>query len=292
MNNNILELIGNTPMVRINKLNPNPDVSIYAKLEGQSIGGSIKDRVALNMIEQAEIAGTLTKDKIIVEASSGNTGIGIAMVGAVRGYRVLIVMSEGASVERRKIIRSFGAEVLLTSLSEGTDGAIRKVEELISDYPEKYFHPDQFKNQNNPLSHEKTAKEIWEQTKGKVTHLVAALGTSGTLMGLSKFLKRYNPEIQIVSVEPFPNHKLQGLKNLETAIVPKIFNSSFLDQRLKVRDEDGLRLMKDLAIKEGLFVGMSSGAAMWAAQQVAKDLKSGLVVVIFPDRGERYLSGM
>jgi len=181
---------------------------------------------------------------------------------------------------------------LLTSASEGTDGAIRKVKSLISESPEKYFHPNQFKNPNNPLAHEQTAKEIWDQTNGKVTHLVAALGTSGTLMGLSKFLKQYNPNIQMISAEPTVGHKLQGLKNLETAIVPEIFDANFLDKRITVQDSDALGMMEELPKQEGLFVGMSSGAAMWAAQLVARELKAGLIVTIFPDGGERYLSGM
>ena len=289
--NNILDTIGNTPMVKINRLNPNPNSTILAKLEGFNPTGSIKDRIALCMIEQAELEGKLSKGKIIIEPTSGNTGIGLAMIGRVKGFAVEIVMSEAVSVERRKMIEAFGATVTLTEPNLGTDGAIMKARELIGMYPEKYFMPDQFSNEFNKLAHYKTtAEEIWKQTKGEIDYFVSAIGTSGTIMGVGKYLKERNPKIKIVCAHPTKGHYIQGLKNMEEAIVPAIYDPSKIDQTIMVESEEAFVMAREIVTKEGIFVGMSSGAAMLAAVEVVKNIDQGTVVVIFPDRGEKYLS--
>ncbi len=288
---NILQAIGCTPLVKINKLISKEGIEIFAKLEGFNPSGSIKDRVALRMIEQAEAIGELTHDKVIIEATSGNTGIGIAMVGTVKGYRVLIVMSEAVSVERVKMLKSFGAEVILTDKTLGTDGAIKKVDEIISKNPDKYFLPDQFSNRYNKLAHYKTtAEEIWKDTNGKVTHFVSALGTSGTLMGVGKGLKENNPNIKIIEAHPVKGHYIQGLKNFEEAIVPDLYDSSIVDEKIMIESEDAFEMARQIVLKEGIFVGMSSGAAMYASIKLAENLEKGTIVTIFPDRGEKYLS--
>ena len=291
MYNNILEAIGNTPLVRINRMNPNPNVPMYAKLEGFNPTGSIKDRIALKMIEQAEEEGTLTKGKTILEPTSGNTGIGLAMIGRVKGYDVEIVMSSAVSIERQKMIKAFGAKVTLSPADGGTDGAIMKAKELLKQNPDKYFNPNQFSNKYNKLAHySTTGKEIWEQTDGKVTHLVCSLGTSGTIMGVGKFLKEKNPKIKIVEAHPVKGHYIQGLKNMEEAIVPSIYDPSQIDESIMIESEEAYEKAREIASKEGIFVGMSSGAAILAAIRVIEKLSSGLVVVIFHDRGEKYLS--
>lgn len=288
---NILQTIGHTPLVKIQKLNPNPHVVILAKVEGFNPTGSIKDRVSLKMIEKAESDGTLTHDKIIIEPTSGNTGIGLAMIGAVKGYQVEIVMSEAVSIERRKMIQAFGAKVILTDSKLGTDGAIKKARELVAHYPHKYFMPDQFSNENNKLAHyHSTAEEIWHQTNGKIDYFVSALGTSGTIMGISRALKENDPKIKIVSAHPVKGHYIQGLKNMEEAIVPAIYDPKQIDETIMVETEDAFRVARDIVEKEGIFVGMSSGAALYAAIEIAKKIRSGTIVVIFPDRGEKYLS--
>src|SRR3989339_169682 len=297
--NNILELIGNTPIVRINKLNPNKNIDILAKLEGQNPGGSIKDRIALKMLEQAEKEGKLSKGRTIIEATSGNTGIAIAMFAAVKGYKVEIVMSDAVSVERRKMIAAFGAKITLTDGKLGTDGAIKKTRELVAGFPEKYYHTDQFSNDNNILAHyETTAVEIWEQMKGQIDYFVAAIGTSGTLMGVGKFLKQMKPSIRIVSAEPVKGHYIQGLKNMEEAIIPAIYDRKHLDDIIMVETEAAFDMARQVAKNEGIFCGMSSGAAMFASLEVAKKIsaQSGSasggksnIVTIFPDRGEKYL---
>jgi cysteine synthase B len=287
----IIDLIGNTPMVRINKLNPNPHTIIYAKLEGNNPGGSIKDRIALKMIEQAESEGELLKGKTIIEATSGNTGISLAMIGVAKGYNVEIVMSEAVSIERRKMIRAFGGNVILTPADKGTDGAIIKVKELREKYPDKYFCTDQFTNHYNKMAHyETTAREILDQTSGKIDYFVSAIGTSGTIMGVGKYLKEYNPYVKIVCAHPVKGHYIQGLKNMEEAIVPSIYDPSIIDIEVMVESEDAFEMTRQLARKEGIFAGMSSGAAMLAATETAKKAKSGVIVVIFPDRGDRYLT--
>jgi len=291
MFNNILETIGRTPLVRINKLNPKPHIPLFAKVEGFNPTGSIKDRIALKMIEQAEENGELTPDKTIIEPTSGNTGIGLAMIGAVKGYKVEIVMSEAVSVERRKMIEAFGGKVTLTDAALGTDGAIQKARELVAKYPDRYFMPDQFSNEYNKLAHYlTTANEIWEDTRGQITHFVSALGTSGTIMGVGMALKQKNPRIQIVEAHPVKGHYIQGLKNMEEAIVPAIYDPQQIDKRVMIDSEAAFEMSREIVRHEGIFVGMSSGAAMLAALECIKEIDEGFVVVIFPDRGEKYLS--
>ena len=291
MTHSILDAIGNTPLVEIKNLNPNPQVKILAKLEYFNPGGSIKDRAALYMIENGEKSGELTPGKTVIEATSGNTGIGLALVCSVKGYKLLLTMSESASVERQKILKARGAEILLTPGHLGTDGAIEEVYRLARENLESYFMADQFNNPANWQAHYfGTAVEIWEQTGGKISTVVATLGTSGTLMGLERRLKEYNPDIQIIGVEPYLGHKIQGLKNMKEAYRPEIFEKNRLDQIVNIDDEEAFEMTRKLAKQEGLFVGMSSGAAMVIAQKQAEKMAEGMIVVIFPDGGERYLS--
>jgi len=288
---NILQTIGNTPLVRITKLNPNKKVKIYAKIEGSNPTGSIKDRIALKMIEQAEANGSLIGGKTIIEPTSGNTGIALAMIGIVKGYDVEIVMSEAVSVERIKMIKSFGAKVTLTEANKGTDGAIMKARELVSANPERYFMPDQFSNKFNKIAHYKTtSEEIWKQTNGKIDYFVSSIGTSGTIMGVGKGLKENNPRIKIVCAHPVKGHYIQGLKNMEEAIVPSIYDPSTIDETIMVETEAAFEMTRQIVRKEGIFVGMSSGAAMYAAIELSEKITSGVIVVIFPDRGEKYLT--
>ena len=291
MTDSILNHIGNTPLIEIRHLNPNPKVRILAKLEYFNPGGSIKDRPALSMIEAGERSGELTLGKTVIEATSGNTGIGLAMVCSIKGYPLLLAMSEAASVERQKILKARGAEILLTPGHMGTDGAIEEVYRLARENPDAYFMTDQYNNPANWQAHYRgTAVEIWEQTSGKITHLVATLGTSGTLMGLSRRLKEYNPDVCIIGVEPYLGHRLQGLKNMKEAYLPGLFEKNRLDRKINIEDEPAFEMTRRLAREEGLMVGMSSGAAMVVAAETAKGLEEGTVVVIFPDGGERYLS--
>ena len=285
----VLDLVGETPLVKIRKLNPNKNVTIYAKLEWYNPMGSVKDRIALKMIENAEKRRELTKDKIILEPTSGNTGIGLAMVAAVKGYKCIFVMPASVSIERMILLKTLGADIMLTPPEEGMDGAIKRAREMAKD--SKYFMPNQFDNLDNVRAHyETTGPEIWKQTKGKITHFIAGMGTSGTLMGAGRYLKEKNPKIQIIGVEPEPNHKIQGLKNMSEAIVPKIYDESKLDRKIVVTTEQAYETARQLIRKEGLFVGMSAGAAMYAAIQVAKEVDTGVLVVIFPDHGFKYLS--
>lgn len=279
-------------MVRINRLAPRTDVEIFAKLEGFNPTGSIKDRIALKMIEAAEADGRLTPGKTIIEPTSGNTGIGLAMIGVVRGYPVEIVMSEGVSEERRRIIRSYGAKVILTPAEDGTDGAIRMAHKLVNENPDKYFMPDQFSNAANYLAHyQKTALEIWEQMQGRIDYLVCAIGTSGTLMGLGRFLKVMNPDIKVVCAEPVRGHYIQGLKNLEEAIVPEIYDRSHIDSVEMIDSEEAIDTAREIIAREGIFAGMSSGGAMIAAIRTALKAPAGSrIAVVFPDRAEKYLS--
>jgi len=287
----ILHCIGNTPLVSIDSLNPNPKVKLFAKLEGNNPGGSVKDRIALYMIEAAEKEGKLTRDRVILEATSGNTGIGLAMVGSAKKYRVKLTMPACVSSERRRILEAFGAEVILSPSDEGTDGAIRLAQKIYSEEPEKYFMPNQFDNNANVLAHyETTGKEIIEQTGGSITHFVAGMGTTGTLMGVGRRLKEFNKDIKIIGVEPVLDHRIQGLKNMSESIIPKIFNPDMLDERYIVKDEEAFDTTRMLAVKEGIFAGMSSGAAMHIALRKSSELKEGVIVVILPDRGDRYLS--
>jgi cysteine synthase B len=287
----ILDSIGNTPIVRINRLNPNPNVELYAKIEGNNPTGSIKDRIALKMIEQAEDCGELTNGKIIIEPTSGNTGIGLAMIGAIKGYEVHIVMSGAVSVERQKMIEAFGGKVILTDSSKGTDGAIQYARKTVAENPGSYFMPDQFSNKYNKLAHYSgTAEEIIRDTVGRVTHCVSAIGTSGTIMGIGKRLKELNPAIKVVCAHPIKGHYIQGLKNMEEAIVPSIYNPSLIDETIMIETEEAFDAARSIVREEGIFCGMSSGAAMLASQKLAARLTSGYIVCIFPDRGEKYLS--
>lgn len=287
----VLSAIGNTPLLELKNLNTNPKVRILGKLEGSNPGGSIKDRPAYYMITKAEESGELSKGKIILEPTSGNTGIAVAMIGAAKGYPVKLVVPGCVSVERCRILEAFGAEVVLTPPEEGTDGAIRKAHQIINEDPEKYFMPNQFENENNSLAHyETTGPEIFAQTGGDIDFFVAGMGTTGTLMGTGKFLKEVKPEIRIIGVEPVKGHTIQGLKNMNEAIVPKIYHTEMLDEKITVEDDDAFEMARVLATKEGVFVGMSSGAAVAGALSLAKRIDSGTIVVILPDRGERYLS--
>jgi len=287
----ILDCIGNTPLVKLDRINPNPRIKLYGKFEGANPGGSIKDRIALYMIKDAEEKGLLSKDKIILEATSGNTGIGLAMVATAKGYRLKLAMPKCVSVERRRILEALGAELLLSPAEESTDGAIRLAYQIYEESPGLYYMPNQFDNEANIKAHyETTGQEIIEQTKGQITHFVAGMGTTGTLMGVSKRLKEFNKDIQIIGVEPVPGHRIQGLKNMSESIVPKIFDPSRLDERIYVNDEEAFDTTRKLAMLEGVFVGMSSGAAMSVALKKASEIRSGVIVVILPDRGDRYLS--
>ena len=287
----ILETIGNTPLVEIRRLNPNKNVKIYAKMECFNPGGSIKDRTALYMIRGAEARGELAPGKTILEATSGNTGIGLALVAAAKGYRLCLAMSEAVSDERKKILKAMGAELVFTPASQGTDGAIEVSYAMLREHPEQYYGPDQFNNPDNILAHyEGTAPEIWEQTAGTVTTVIVALGTTGTAMGLSRRLKEYNPDIRIVGVEPYLQHRIQGLKNMKESYRPGIFDKNCLDEKVNILDEDAFQTARRLADEEGILVGMSSGAAMHVAIQKAVELDEGVIVVVFPDSGERYLS--
>ena len=285
--NSILELIGKTPIVRINKLSPNPNVEIFAKLERVNPSGSVKDRIALRMIEKTEREGKLTRDKIIIEPTSGNTGIALAMVAAIKGYKMVAVMPENMSLERRKILKAYGAELILTPGKGGHGGAILKARELAKD--EKYFMPDQFSNEENVFAHYETGKEILEQLPD-LDYFIAGTGTSGTLMGVSKVLKEHNPKTKVIVVMPEKNHKIEGLQNLENSIVPEIYDERRIDEKVIVKDEDAFRVGRDLAKKEGIFAGISSGAVMFTALQLAKKIRKGKILVIFADDGMKYLS--
>jgi cysteine synthase B len=290
-NKNVLGAIGNTPLVQLLHLNGNANVKMFAKLEGNNPGGSVKDRPAYYMIMKAEESGELTKDKTIIEPTSGNTGIAIAMIGAAKGYKVRLYMPECVSVERQLILQAFGAEVVLTPAKEAVDGAIRRCQEALKNEPGKYYMPNQFDNPNNVLSHyETTGPEIFAQTKGRIDVFVSAMGTTGTLVGVGKFLREKVPGIKIVGVEPTMGHTIQGLKNMQESVIPAIYDPRVLDEKVTIEDGDAFETARMLAVREGLFTGMSSGAAVAGALQVAKKMKKGMIVVILPDRGERYLS--
>jgi len=287
----ILDLIGNTPMVQINNLNKNPNIEMYVKMEKFNIGGSVKDRIAKYMIEQAEKTGQLNKDKIVIEPTSGNTGIGLAIVCRVKGYNLFLVMPENMTMERRQILNAIGAKIILSEGDKGMDGAEDLARKLVSQSPDTYFMPNQFANQANMLAHyETTAEEIWKDTKGKVTHFVAGIGTTGTLMGVSKRLKEYNPDVQIIAVEPENGTSIQGLKNLEIQYVPSIWKKERVDEIHKVHPKKAEEAARLLALQEGIFVGPSSGAIFHIALKKAKEIDKGVIVSIAPDGGEKYLS--
>ncbi len=290
-NIDVLKIIGNTPAVELTQLNGNSRVRIIAKMEGANPGGSVKDRPALYMINSAEASGALTREKTIVEPTSGNMGIAMAMIGSVKGYNVTLFMPECVSTERQLVLRAYGAESVLTPARDGVDGAIERAHQVLRDAPDKYYMPNQFENESNSLAHyETTGPEIWEQTDGEVDVFVAGMGTTGTLMGVGRYLKEKKPDVKIIGVEPTEGHTIQGLKNLVESIVPKIYNAAALDDKITIEDGEAFEMSRQLALKEGLLVGMSSGAAVAGALQVAKNMKKGTVAVILPDRGDRYLS--
>jgi cysteine synthase len=288
---NILDLIGNTPMVQVNHLSSNPNVEIYVKLEKFNAGGSVKDRIAKYMIEQAEKTGQLNKDKIVIEPTSGNTGIGLALVCRVKGYDLFLVMPENMTIERRQILNAIGAKIILSEADKGMDGAEDLARKTVSQNPGKYFMPFQFSNQANVLAHyETTAEEVWKDTNGRVTHFVGGIGTTGTLMGVSKRLKEYNPRTQIIAVEPENGTSIQGLKNLETQHVPAIWQNELVDEIHKVNPKEAEDAARLLALQEGIFVGPSSGAIVHIALKKAAEIEKGVIVAIAPDGGEKYLS--
>lgn len=283
--------IGNTPLVELTHLKNGSAVKIFGKLEGSNPGGSVKDRPAYYMIKHAEESGALTKGRTILEPTSGNTGIALAMIGAAKGYQVKLLMPECVSSERRLILEALGAEVILTPAKEGTDGAIRRAHALHETEPEKYYMPNQYDNENNVRAHyETTGPEVYHQTTGGIDVFVAGMGTGGTLMGTAKYLREKKPDIRVVGVEPTLGHTIQGLKNMREAIVPKIYREENLDEKIVVEDGEAFEVTRLMAQKEGVFVGLSSGAAMAGALRVAEKMSKGTVVVILPDRGDRYLS--
>ncbi len=289
----LLNCIGNTPLLPL-KLpsGVSPRVELWGKAEWFNPGGSVKDRAALFIIEDAERTGQLTREKILLDATSGNTGIAYAMIGAAKGFGVELCMPANVSEERKKIVRAYGAQLTLTDPMEGSDGAIVKARELAAQFPAKYFYADQYNNTNNWCAHyETTAPEIWKQTNGRITHFVAGIGTSGTLMGNARRLREYNPNIQIVEVEPADElNIIEGLKHMETAIVPGIYDARIADRKISVDTEDAYNTALDVSKNEGLFVGFSAGAAIFAARKIAREIEDGVIVCILPDGGERYLS--
>jgi S-sulfo-L-cysteine synthase (O-acetyl-L-serine-dependent) len=291
--NSILEQIGKTPLLRfVNITKELGGVSIYGKAEWFNPGGSVKDRPALRMIEEGERTKVLTRDKVILDSSSGNTGIAYALIGAVKGYRVELAVPRNVSQERKRILQAYGAHVIYTDPLAGSDGAIREAHRRYEDNPEKYFMPDQYNNPANWWAHyDTTGPEIIEQTKGRITHFVAGVGTSGTLMGTGRRLREFNPQVQIVAVLPAEDlHGIEGLKHMETAIVPGIWNEQFPDLRSTVRTEDAYMMARRLALEEGILVGQSGGAAVYAALQLARQMTEGVIVTILPDAGDRYFS--
>ncbi len=294
---NILEIIGKTPLVKINRMNDG-GAEIVVKLEKQNPAGSVKDRPALNMIEQAEKAGLINKDTVIIEPTSGNTGIGLALVCAIRGYRMILTMPETMSLERRKLLSAYGAELVLTEGQKGMQGAVEKAEELHQEIKNSFI-PQQFANPANPDSHSSTAEEIWSDTDGKVDIVVAGVGTGGTICGISKFLKAKNPNIKAIAVEPYESQVLEGknagahkIQGIGANFVPKNFDNNLIDEIIPVKSEDSILTARRMAKEEGILSGISSGAALWAANELSKrpENKDKLIAVILPDSGERYLS--
>lgn len=284
----LLELIGNTPVVEIQTMSPNPQVRIFAKLEGNNPGGSVKDRIAKYMIEAAERDGIIKPGKILFEPTSGNTGIGIAMIAAAKGYQFIAVMPESVSMERRKSMAAFGAQFILTNGPKGTNWAIEVAHKLLEQEP-RYVMLDQFNNPANVQAHyETTGPEIIAQVPD-IDVFVAGMGTGGTLMGAGRRLREYNSKIKVIGLEPQAGSKIQGLRNM-AAYVPSIYHEDELDEKIMLNDDDAFRVARDLALREGIFVGISSGAAMWGAMQVASKMESGTIVTVFPDRGDRYMT--
>ncbi len=288
-----VDLVGNTPLLELASISREvPGVKILGKAEWYNPGGSVKDRPALWMIRDGEKSGALTPEKVILDATSGNTGIAYAWIGAALGYKVRLCMPKNASEERKKILRAYDVEIVLTDPGEGSDGAIREARRLYAEEPEKYFYPDQYQNPANPRSHyESTAPEIWVQTGGEITHFVAGLGTSGTFVGTSRRLKEYNPEIKVVSFEPdSPFHGLEGMKHMASAIVPEIYDPTIADENPGTSTEEAYDMVKRLAREEGVLVGLSAGAAVATSLRAARELESGVIVTVFPDGADKYLS--
>jgi S-sulfo-L-cysteine synthase (O-acetyl-L-serine-dependent) len=289
----VLDMIGRTPLVRLRGLErETPGVELYAKAEWQNPGGSVKDRAAARMILEGEASGRLTHDKVILDATSGNTGIAYAMIGAARGYKVKLCVPENASPERKLVLRALGAELVLTNPLDSSDGAIREARRLHQENPDRYFYPDQYNNDGNWRAHyDTTAPEIFEQTSGRITHFVAGLGTSGTFIGTGRRLRKFNPAVKLISFQPASAfHGLEGLKHMDTAIVPGIYDPSLADEDLRVDTERAYRMVRRLAREEGLLAGISSGAAAVAMLDIAQRLDGGVVVTVFPDGAEKYLS--
>ena len=289
----ITQLIGNTPLLRVKLFEKDfPGLEVYAKAEWFNPGGSVKDRAALSMIEDGERRGALTHNKTIIDSTSGNTGIAYAMVGAAKGYRVKLVMPGNVSAERKALVTAYGAEIVYSDALEGSDGAIRLVRDLVADEPDSYFYPDQYSNPANVRAHyEGTAVEILAQTSGRITHFIAGLGTTGTFVGTSRRLKEHDASIRTIAVQPEDSfHGLEGLKHLPTAIVPKIWDPSIADEIWGAPTEAAYDLARSVARTEGLLVGHSSGAALWAVRRLAESVRDGVVVTVFPDSGDRYLS--
>jgi cysteine synthase B len=290
----IIDTIGNTPMAEITRMwdAGKTGVRIMAKLEGANPGGSVKDRPAYYMIHEAIQSGRLKKHQVILEPTSGNTGIGMAMVASALGYRVKLIMPACVSIERRSILLAMGAELELTPGSQKTDGAILRAHSIVEKYGDQYFMPDQFSNTANWKAHyETTAPEIVRDLEGQVDMFVAGMGTTGTLMGCSRYFRDHHPKTKVTGVEPCVNHRIQGLKNMEEAVIPAIYDPELLDRKIMCKDDDAFNAVRDLALREGIFCGISSGAALWGAMEVAKDMPRGsTVAVLFPDRGDRYLS--
>ena len=289
----ITRLIGNTPLLRVRIFEREfPNVEVYAKAEWFNPGGSVKDRAALSMIEDGETTGALTRGKTIIDSTSGNTGIAYALIGAAKGYPVKLVMPGNVSAERKALVLAFGAEIVYSDAGEGSDGAIRLVREIVEREPGLYFYPDQYSNPANPRAHyDGTAVEILEQTGGQVTHFVAGLGTTGTFVGTSRRLKEHDASIKTIAVQPEDAfHGLEGLKHLPTAIVPRVWDPSLADEVWGCPTEPAYELARALARSEGLLVGHSSGAALWAVRRLAEAIREGVVVTVFPDSGDRYLS--
>jgi S-sulfo-L-cysteine synthase (O-acetyl-L-serine-dependent) len=289
----ITRLIGNTPLLRIRMFEREfPNVDVFAKAEWFNPGGSVKDRAALSMIEDGERSGALTHDKTIIDSTSGNTGIAYSLVGAAKGYGVKLVMPANVSAERKALVTAYGAEIVYSDPLEGSDGAILKVRDLVAEHPERYFYPDQYSNPANVRAHyEGTAVEILQQTGGHITHFVAGLGTTGTFVGTSRRLKDHDPSIHTVAVQPEDAfHGLEGLKHIPTAIVPKIWDPSVADEVWGCPTEPAYDLARAVARTEGLLVGHSSGAALWAVRRLAETMESGVIVTVFPDSGDRYIS--
>jgi len=286
--NNIIETIGNTPTVKLPKYSSDK-IQLFAKLEGTNPGGSVKDRIAYFMIKDAEKRGILDKNKTIIEATSGNTGIGLAMISAVKGYEFTAVMPESVSEERKKLLKAYGAKVILTDGKKGTNYAIEVARNIVDENKDKYVMLDQFNNSMNVQAHyETTGQEIIAQVP-KVTHFVAGVGTGGTIMGVGKRLKEFNPKIQIIGIEPRPKSKIQGLRNM-SAYTPSIYDESKLDDKLMIEDGVVFKLAQQLFRKEGISVGISSGAALWGAIEIGKKIEKGVIVTVFPDRGDKYIS--